>query len=116
MLDRSSGRALKGAETLKMLEPDQKKLPIRAMSIQYWLEQYAPGALTADGFDDAILGYVERRGEHAVVLYDVGKCIEILMSRDKMTEQEAQEYFDFNVVGSWMGKRTPMFLWRRPEA
>jgi len=38
-----------------------------------------PEVLFADGFDDAILGFVERFGAPPVVLYNRDKCIEILM-------------------------------------
>ena len=68
-----------------------------------------PEYLTADGFDDAIVGTAERFGMHKVVLYDTSKCIDILMKRDKMTEEEAIEFFYYNVVGSWMGEYTPAF-------
>ena len=27
-----------------------------------------------------------------------------------MTEEEAIDYFDFNVVGSWVGEETPIFV------
>jgi hypothetical protein len=46
---------------------------------------------------------------HKVVLYDTSKCIDILMKRDKMTEEEAIEFFYYNVIGSWMGEYTPCF-------
>ena len=68
-----------------------------------------PEYLTADGFDDAILGTAERFGMHRVVLYDTTKCIDILMKRDKMTEEEAIDFFYYNVIGSWMGEYTPCF-------
>jgi hypothetical protein len=49
-------------------------------------------------FDEAIIGVAERIGMEAVVAYDTDKIIEIL-SRD-MTEEEAIEYFDFNIIGA----------------
>jgi len=64
----------------------------------------------ADGFDDAILGICERAGGLDVVAYDSKKCIDILMSNDEMDEAEANEYFYFNVVGAYMGERTPVFI------
>lgn len=68
-----------------------------------------PEALTADGFEEAIVGYVERFGQPPVALYDRDKCISILMGRDKMPKQEAEEYFSFNVIGAGMGEGTPAF-------
>ena len=60
--------------------------------------------LKADGFDDAIIGVdeVEMR-----LIYSVSKCIEILM-RD-MSEEEALEYFSYNVSGAYMGEKTPIW-------
>jgi len=73
------------------------------------LKEENPDYLMADGFDDAIVGTAERFGMHRVVLYDTIKCIDILMKRDKMTEEEAIEFFYYNVLGSWMGEYTPCF-------
>ena len=59
-------------------------------------------------FDEAIIGVAERIGMEAVVAYDTDKIIEIL-SRD-MTEEEAIEYFDFNIIGAYVGERTPIYV------
>lgn len=68
------------------------------------------GVLTADGFSEAILGIGRRCGKPDIVAYDVEQIISILQ-RD-MSEREAWEYFDFNVVGSWMGEMTPIFVYK----
>lgn len=65
--------------------------------------------LFADGYEDALIGYVERFGMGPVALYDRNKCIEILMKRDGMTDEEAEEFFSFNTIGAWMGDSTPAF-------
>tara|TARA_R110000744_G_scaffold241094_2_gene358444 strand:- start:1213 stop:1473 length:261 start_codon:yes stop_codon:yes gene_type:complete len=65
--------------------------------------------LMADGFDDAIIGTVERFGIDSIVLYDKFKCIDILMERHEMTEDEAIDFFYYNVLGSWIGEYTPAF-------
>jgi hypothetical protein len=31
------------------------------------------------------------------------------MKRDKMSREEAEEFFDYNVIGAWMGKGTSCF-------
>ena len=66
--------------------------------------------LKADGFDDAILGLGRRCSQPDLLVYDVDKCVDILME-DGMTQEEAMEYFEFNVVGAWMGEGTPIFLY-----
>ena len=73
-------------------------------------EEY-PDLLKADGFDEAIIGVVQRIGVQAIC-YDEDKVLEILMERDGMTLIEAMEYFDFNIAGAWVGESTPFFLQR----
>lgn len=65
-------------------------------------------ALFADGFDDAIVGVVERFGMPPVVLYNRERCISILME-DGLDREDAEEHFSFNVIGAWVGEYTPAF-------
>ncbi|MGF9891707.1 hypothetical protein ABEX78_23895 [Priestia megaterium] len=67
-----------------------------------------PEALFADGFDEALIGYVQRAGM-MVALYDARKCIDVLMINDDMSEEDALEYFHYNVLGAWVGENTPVF-------
>jgi len=60
--------------------------------------------LKADGFDDAIIGIDERTMR---LIYSVSKCIEIL-SKD-MSEEDAIEYFYFNMEGAYVGEKTPIW-------
>jgi hypothetical protein len=72
------------------------------------IEDY-PDLLKLDGFDEAILGVVERIGLQAIC-YDTYKVIEILMK--DMTEEEAWDYYNFNMLGAYVGESTPVFLER----
>ena len=67
-----------------------------------------PEMLFADGYDKAIAGVVWD-GERTRVVYTTEKILKILME-DGMTYDEASEYFDFNVAGSYMGVYTPLYL------
>ena len=60
--------------------------------------------LIADGFDGAIIGIDENSMR---LIYSVSKCIDILC--EDMDEEEAVEYFDFNVRGSYVGEKTPIW-------
>jgi len=62
--------------------------------------------LFVDGFDEAIVGLIKSYDEYKV-LYDTDKVLSIL-SKD-MSEDEAVEYFEFNIIGAYMGKNTPAF-------
>ena len=66
-------------------------------------------ALVADGFDEAIIG-MARQFNQTLVVYDEDKCLEILVLRDQMTPEEAEEFFEFNVVGAYVGDHTPIFV------
>ena len=63
-----------------------------------------------DGFDDAIIGIAERINLGPVVAYSVEKIIDIMITRDGMTYEDAYEYFDYNIRGAWVGENTPIFI------
>jgi hypothetical protein len=70
------------------------------------IEEY-PDLLKADGFDDAIIGVVQRIGLQAIC-YDTHKVIEILMK--DMSEEDAWDYYSYNLLGAYVGESTPVFL------
>lgn len=68
------------------------------------IETYQEDFLIADGFDDAIIGVEESSMK---LIYSVSKCISILCTY--MNESDAIEYFEFNVKGSYVGEKTPIW-------
>ncbi len=72
------------------------------------MSELNPKALKADGFDDAILGISSRIGDDSLLAYDYDKCIKILQK--DMSYEEAVEFMEFNVVGSYVGEGTPIFI------
>ena len=75
----------------------------------YDIDTYCEGAIILDGLDDAIIGIVEDFGNSPRVLYCRNKILEILQERDLMTEQEAEEYYDYNILGLYTGEQNPVF-------
>ena len=65
--------------------------------------------LQADGFDDALLGVVNDFNSEPRLAYSRQICITILIGQG-MTEEEANEHFDFNVAGSYIGDKTPVWV------
>lgn len=65
--------------------------------------------LLADGFEDALIGFGYQHTK-VLAIYDYQKCVSVLVERDGMTEEEAIEHMDYNVVGSYMGEHTPIFI------
>ena len=68
--------------------------------------------LKADGFDKAFIGVASRFGMDDVFAYDYDLVLKILRERDGMSLDEAIDYFYFNVIGAWVGKKTPLFIKR----
>jgi hypothetical protein len=60
--------------------------------------------LKADGFDEAIIGV---DASQLRLIYSVKKCIKILTN--DMTYDEAVDYFEYNVSGSYFGEKTPIW-------
>jgi hypothetical protein len=79
------------------------------------IQEQNPEALTADGLDDAILGIAHRAGAAPLVAYSTSQCLQILMDRDGMSYDEASEFFEFNIVGAFVGPGTPVFVQQRDE-
>jgi hypothetical protein len=62
----------------------------------------------ADGFEDAFIGISRQFNRAPFANYDRNKCIEIIIEQG-MDEDEAEEYFAFNVEGAYVGESTPAF-------
>jgi len=62
--------------------------------------------LMANGFDEAVIGIDDKTMR---LIYSVTKCIEILMVEMEMDIEEAVEFFEFNVKGSELGDKTPIW-------
>ena len=69
----------------------------------------AEGALLADGFEQALIGF-GYQFNYPVAVYSRKRCMDILVDRDDMSYEEAMEYFDFNVAGAYVVESTPIFL------
>ena len=61
--------------------------------------------LKADGFDEAIIGIDDSTMR---LIYSESKCIEILL-KEIGNEEEAVEYFNYNVKGAYVGEKTPIW-------
>ena len=63
--------------------------------------------LKADGFDDAVIGV--EIAEPMRLVYSVKRVIEILITEDEMSMEDALEHFEFNIRGSYVGEQTPIW-------
>ena len=63
--------------------------------------------LTADGFDDAVIGILY--GIEPKAVYSVRKIVDILMQ--DMSYEDAVEYFEYNIGGAYLGEKTPLYVY-----
>jgi len=71
------------------------------------LENWPDEQLTiADGFDEAVIG-IDVVGER--IIYSVQKVIDILMERDGMDEQDAIDWYEYNMQSTYVGEHTPIW-------
>jgi hypothetical protein len=63
-----------------------------------------------DGLDGAIVGVGTRIGSADFLIYSRARCIEILMADNDWTEEEAEEWFEYNVQGAYVGEAIPAFM------
>jgi hypothetical protein len=76
----------------------------------YDIHEFAEGAVILDGLDDAIIGIVEEFGNGPRILYSKPKILNILCERDSMTQSEAEEFYDYNILGLYAGEQNAVFL------
>ena len=74
------------------------------------IEAINPDAYLAVGLDDAIIGIGHQSRSAPVVIYDYDKCIDIFMKNNDWDYEEAMEWMEFNVVGTYIGEGMPIFM------
>ena len=76
---------------------------------QYSADEQFEGMLFLDGFDPAFVGIGWRFNDGPVAVYNRTKIIEMLMDEGS-TREDAEEHFEFNIIGGWVGDFTPIFM------
>jgi len=80
------------------------------MSVLEALAEANPEALLADGLEAALVGYTVNHHHPHVAVYDIDKCIDVLVERDGMTPEEADDFLSFNTLGAYVGENGPMYV------
>ena len=98
-------------------------MKLSGAKLKFRLAEEDPDLLFLDGVDNALIGLMHRFGMEPVALYNRQKVIDILMydfsqGKENVTDDEdgeldlwqmAEEHFEFNIIGAWVGDRTPAF-------
>ena len=80
------------------------------MKVLVDIDEYAEGAILLDGLESAIIGIVQEFGNGNRVLYSKQRILDILQERDQMTMGEAEEFYDYNILGLYAGEQNAVFL------
>ena len=76
------------------------------LSLREKVADMNPEAVLWDGLDDAIIGIsIDNR-----TVYGLNKMI-LLFQEQGMSEEEAMEWIDFNIISAYVGEYTPIHIW-----
>jgi len=70
---------------------------------------YGNELIFADGFDDAIIG-VAAGFDSARVVYCYASMVEVMMNDKNMNYEDALDWIEYNTLGSYVGKNTPIYV------
>lgn len=63
-------------------------------------------------YDSAIIGICESTWR---IIYSKDKILEILSRENELDNKGAYEYFEYNILGTYMGNCTPIYLSKYSE-
>ena len=86
-------------------EPDKAPRDIESLLCGFDIDEI----LTMDGYDHCIVGVVEQFGRPPIACYDKQRVLDELMT-DGMSEEDAEEFWEFNQIGAYVGEATPCFI------
>ena len=74
-------------------------------------EEHDVGSLIVlQGLSRAVIGVSERWGEIPKLVYDKDIIFDILVNDEGMSEDEAADHFYYNIMGTYMGEGTPIYI------
>ena len=68
-------------------------------------------ALTMDGCDDAFIGLANQHSKLRLAVYDYVKLVKVHTDMG-MTEEDAVDFVEFNIVCAWVGEDTPLIIYQ----
>ena len=61
-----------------------------------------------DQYDSCLVGVGYRFHDGPLAVYDMDRVLSVL--GEEMSEGDAQEWFEYNTLGAWVGEGTPIFV------
>jgi len=97
---------LNDGQPARTRQQDSERLNIREELAEIWDQDLL--FMSEPEYDDAIIGVMERAGGSPVIAYDTQKILDIL--ERSMSVEEAQEFFEYNILGAYVGDKTPVYI------
>jgi hypothetical protein len=83
---------------------------------KHWIHDIeGDNIMKMDGYNDCAIGTLERIGMEPVIVYDKALVLKRLRD-DGCSELEAIEWYEYNMLGAYVGDGTPAFLVRPEKA
>lgn len=67
--------------------------------------------LFLNGCDDAFIGLANQYTNLRLAVYDYTKLIKVHIDMG-MTEEEAIDFIEFNIICAWVGESTPLIIYQ----
>ena len=65
--------------------------------------EHHPQAVSLDGLEGIIAGVCTSNSEEGQLVYFKNDILELLVNRDKMSWDEAEEFYEYNILGTTTG-------------
>lgn len=85
------------------------RFSLQTQKILEWIDETFEIIVYPDGFEDCIVGVAEKFGGPPVAVLDLEKILSKLR-KEGMTYEKAIEYFEYNILGSYLGDQTPVYM------
>ncbi len=85
------------------------KTPSSHEKILEWIDETFDVVIYPTGFEDCIVGVAEKFGGPPVAVLDIEKMLTKL-EKEGMSHDEALEYFEYNILGAYVGEQTPVYM------
>lgn len=74
--------------------------------IREWISKQNPEAILWNNCDDALIGITPSGN----AIYSIEKLWDVFMAQE-MTRDEAIDWVDYNIIGAYVGKYTPIHVY-----
>jgi len=85
------------------------RFSLQTQKILEWIDETFEVIVYPTGFEDCIVGVAEKFGGPPVAVLDLEKILSKLR-KEGMTYEKAIEYFEYNILGSYVGEQTPVYM------